>query len=49
MDESLDDPHRIVRYGTSAIALQRLVHVRMLADTAAAYGWVHCRWTAAGA
>lgn len=40
MDESLDDPHRIVRYGTSAIALQRLVHVRMLADTAAAYGSV---------
>jgi len=37
-DETLDDLRRIQRYGTAPIALQRLVHVRMLADTAAAHG-----------
>lgn len=37
-DEALDDLRRIQRYGTASIALQRLVHVRMLADTAAAHG-----------
>lgn len=38
LDDKLDDVQRIVQYATSAIALQRLVHVRMLADTAARAG-----------
>lgn len=38
-DDSLDDLHRIARYGLSAIALQRLVHVKMMADVAANEGY----------
>jgi hypothetical protein len=37
-DESLDDVGRIVRYGRSILPLQRLVHVRMMALTAAREG-----------
>lgn len=39
-DDSLDDMQRIARYATSAIALQRLVHVKMMAETAKAFGYV---------
>lgn len=38
-DDSLDDLHRIATYARSAIALQRLVHVRMMADVAAREGF----------
>ncbi len=39
-DDSLDDMQRIVRYSGSGIALQRLVHVKMMATTAHAFGYV---------
>ena len=38
LDDRLDDVERIVQYATSPIALQRLVHVRLLADTAGKAG-----------
>jgi hypothetical protein len=34
LDDTLDDLHRIVRYSNSRIALQRLVHVKMLSCVA---------------
>ena len=39
-DDTLDDLERIGRYATSAIALQRLVHVRLVGETARAVGCV---------
>eukprot|EP01138_Halocafeteria_seosinensis_P005688 gb/GECG01005815.1/.p1 GENE.gb/GECG01005815.1/~~gb/GECG01005815.1/.p1 ORF type:complete len:814 (+),score=124.66 gb/GECG01005815.1/:1-2442(+) len=39
IDECLNDVERIVRYATSNIALQRLVHVKMLAETAQSVGF----------
>ena len=39
-DETLSDVERIVRYGKSPLPLQRLVHARMLAQTAAREGCV---------
>ena len=39
-DEALSDVERIVRYGKSPLPLQRLVHARMLAQTAAREGCV---------
>lgn len=39
IDECLNDIERIVRYTTSNIALQRLVHVKMLAETAQSVGF----------
>lgn len=44
-DDSLDDMARIARYSTSAIALQRLVHVKMISTTAHAFGCVAARAT----
>jgi serine/threonine-protein phosphatase 4 regulatory subunit 1 len=38
IDDSLGDLERIQKYAYSNIALQRLVHVKMLADTARAVG-----------
>jgi serine/threonine-protein phosphatase 4 regulatory subunit 1 len=38
LDDGLDDLHRIERYATSAIALQRLVHVKLMAETAREVG-----------
>ena len=49
-DDSLSDLERIARYGTSAIALQRLVHVKLMVDTARLVGCVRAReWWAVGA
>ena len=39
IDDSLTPLERVVEYSRSNIPLQRLVHVRMLADTARAYGF----------
>ena len=39
-DDTLDDLARVGRYATSAIALQRLVHVRLMGETARAVGCV---------
>lgn len=39
IDDQLTDLQRIVRYTKSNIALQRLVHVRLLADVAEAVGF----------
>jgi serine/threonine-protein phosphatase 4 regulatory subunit 1 len=38
-DESLDDLHRIARYCTSSIALQRLVHVKLMAEVSSSEGY----------
>ena len=38
LDESLDDVQRIKKYSKSKIALQRLVHVKMLGSVAKAVG-----------
>ena len=48
LDDSLDDMERIARYGVSAIPVQRLVHVRLIADTCRAAGCVDAstRWVA---
>ena len=40
VDDDLPLLDRIVRYCRSGIALQRLVHVKMLAETAETVGWV---------
>jgi serine/threonine-protein phosphatase 4 regulatory subunit 1 len=37
-DDTLEDIDRIVRYGTSNVALQRLVHVKLMVDTARCVG-----------
>jgi hypothetical protein len=58
-DDSLDDLQRIATYSTSKIALQRLVHVKMLTNVAETFplqvgGWVvgvvgwWRRWTCRG-
>jgi serine/threonine-protein phosphatase 4 regulatory subunit 1 len=39
IDDTLTDLERVVRYSRSNIALQRLVHLRMLTDTAASVGF----------
>ena len=39
-DEALSDVDRITRYGRSALPLQRLVHARQIAATAAREGCV---------
>lgn len=39
-DDTLDDIERIARYGTSNVALQRLVHVKLMVDTARNVGCV---------
>uniref|UniRef100_A0A7S2RQB2 Uncharacterized protein n=1 Tax=Mucochytrium quahogii TaxID=96639 RepID=A0A7S2RQB2_9STRA len=39
IDPDLDDVDRVVRYATCAVQLQRLVHVRMLSDTARKTGF----------
>jgi len=38
LDDSLDDMRRIQRYARTQIPIQRLVHVRMMASTAQAFG-----------
>jgi hypothetical protein len=46
VDDDLPILERVVRYSRSQIALQRLVHVKMLAETAEIVGYVcneHCR------
>lgn len=40
LDDSLPDHDRIAKYATSAIALQRLVHVKLMAETARDVGYV---------
>ena len=40
-DDTLDDIGRIARYGSSSVALQRLVHVKLMSDTARSVGCVH--------
>jgi serine/threonine-protein phosphatase 4 regulatory subunit 1 len=42
VDDDLPLLDRIVRYCRSGIALQRLVHVKMLAETAETVGYVIC-------
>jgi hypothetical protein len=37
-DDTLDDLERIARYGVSNVALQRLVHVKLMVDTARSVG-----------
>jgi hypothetical protein len=37
-DDSLSDLERIARYGCSAVALQRLVHVKLMVETAKSVG-----------
>ncbi|CAM9156070.1 unnamed protein product [Phaeothamnion confervicola] len=39
IDDNLTQLERVVRYSSSSIALQRLVHVKMLAETTAAVGF----------
>ena len=39
-DDTLDDIERIARYGASNVALQRLVHVKLMVDTARSVGCV---------
>jgi serine/threonine-protein phosphatase 4 regulatory subunit 1 len=39
IDDSLGDLERIQKYAYSNIALQRLVHVKMLSETARAIGY----------
>lgn len=39
IDDNLSQLERVVKYSTSSIALQRLVHVKMLAETAATIGF----------
>lgn len=41
-DDTLDDIGRIARYGASSVALQRLVHVKLMSDTARSVGCVLC-------
>jgi hypothetical protein len=41
IDDDLPLLDRVVRYCRSGIALQRLVHVKMLAETASSVGYVH--------
>lgn len=43
IDDDLPLLDRVVRYCRSGIALQRLVHVKMLAETAETVGYVHAR------
>lgn len=43
IDECLNDVERIARYATSNIALQRLVHVKMLAETADSIGYARTK------
>lgn len=43
-DESLDDVGRCVAYSCSSIALQRLVHAKLLADAARGAGCVTATW-----
>jgi serine/threonine-protein phosphatase 4 regulatory subunit 1 len=40
VDDDVPIIDRVVRYSRSSIALQRLVHVKMLAETAALAGYV---------
>ena len=40
LDESLSDLERVGRYALSPVALQRLVHVKLLGETALAVGCV---------
>ena len=40
VDDDLPILERVVKYSKSQIALQRLVHVKMLAETAALSGYV---------
>lgn len=40
IDDSLSDLERVVKYACSNIALQRVIHVKMLQDTARAVGCV---------
>jgi len=42
VDDDLPIIERVVRFSRSSIALQRLVHVKMLAETAELAGYVHC-------
>ena len=37
-DDTLTDLERIARYGASNVALQRLVHVKLMVDTAKSVG-----------
>jgi hypothetical protein len=42
VDDDVAIIDRVVRYSRSSIALQRLVHVKMLAETADLAGYVQC-------
>jgi hypothetical protein len=42
VDDDVPIIDRVVRYSRSSIALQRLVHVKMLAETADLAGYVKC-------
>jgi hypothetical protein len=42
VDDDLPIIDRVVRYMRSSIALQRLVHIKMLAETADLAGYVTC-------
>ncbi len=48
VDDDLPLLDRIVRYCRSGIALQRLVHVKMLAETAETVGYVYARGVIVG-
>ena len=47
VDDDLPLLDRVVRYCRSSIALQRLVHVKMLAETAETVGYVTCLYLCA--
>ncbi len=38
LDDSLDDLERVRRYAVSSIALQRMVHVKMMGEVAQQFG-----------